>query len=124
YHLNDRPGDAEGSEARPLSPAWKYDPDNGAAIPQATRTFAGIPRYTLTAVGHRIYARMGILSSSYPMIRRGFAVGEIGSSSIVALDWNTQGKLLWEQKSVNLELPNRGAGGTRTVNFEGTPVAD
>src|SRR5207248_5104366 len=83
YNLNDRPDGAEGSEGRPVSPAWRHDPDNGAAIPQATRSVAGIPRYTLTAVGHRIYARMGTLSSSYPRRGFGMGIGEIGSSSIV-----------------------------------------
>ena len=49
------------------------------------------------------------------------------SSSIIALDWNTQGKLLWERKSTSIALPNRPAdrnGNNRTVSFEGTPVAD
>src|SRR5262249_42714029 len=41
-----------------------------------------------------------------------------------ALDWNTQGKLLWELKSANFDLPDRPPGLTRFVNFEGTPVAD
>jgi outer membrane protein assembly factor BamB/tetratricopeptide (TPR) repeat protein len=124
YNLSDRPGGSDGSDGRPVAPAWKHDPDNGAAFPQATRTATAIPRYTLTAMGHRIFARMGIMSSPSPMRMRGFAVSETGSSSIVALDWNSQGKVLWEQKSVSLELPNRPGGGARTVNFEGTPVAD
>ena len=55
----------------------------------------------------------------------GVHVAEPGTSSIVALDWNTQGKLLWEVRSTDLELPHRpGAAGRRRVNFEGTPVAD
>ena len=49
---------------------------------------------------------------------------EPGTSSIVALDWNTQGKLLWEVRSANLELPNRRGRPRSTINFEGTPVAD
>ncbi|HZW33292.1 MAG TPA: PQQ-binding-like beta-propeller repeat protein, partial [Isosphaeraceae bacterium] len=128
YNLNDRPDGAEGTEARPVTPAWRHDPDNGAPIVQATRNPAAIPRYTLTAVGSRIYARMGFASSTAysPMGRRfgPMPIGETGSSSIVALDWNTQGKLLWELKSANFELPDRPAGASRTVNFEGTPVAD
>ena len=127
YNLNDRPGGPDGSESRPLIPAWRHDPD-GAAVPQATRNAAAIPRYTLTAVGSRIYARMGFVSTTTYAGRGArfgpMTIGEIGSSSIVALDWNTQGKLLWEQKSANFELPDRPAGATRTVNFEGTPVAD
>ena len=48
------------------------------------------------------------------------------SNSIVALDWSTQGKFLWEQRSSSLALPNRppDRNNNRTVSFEGTPVAD
>src|SRR5262249_11841875 len=127
YNLNDRPGGPEASEGR-ISPAWRHDPDNGASVPLATRNHTAIPRYPLTAVGSRIYARMGFVSpTTYAGrgVRFGpMPIGENGSSSIVALDWNTQGKLLWELKSANLELPDRAAGASRTVNFEGTPVAD
>ena len=56
----------------------------------------------------------------------GMGGSRTASSSIVALDWNTQGKLLWEQKSTTLVLPNRppDRNNNRTVSFEGTPVAD
>jgi len=124
YNLNDRPADSEGS-ARPVEPAWKHDPENGAQVPMARSMQVGIPRYTLTAVGHRIYARMGAMSAALMPGMGGMGGG--GSSSIVALDWNTQGKLLWEQKSTSLVLPNRQPdrnGNNRTVSFEGTPVAD
>ena len=124
YSLSDRPGNADGSETRLVTPAWKYDPENGATVPQAPRPLVAIPRYTLTAVGHRIYARMGVISSANPMrFRGGFTISEAGTSSIVALDWNTQGKLLWEVKSSNVDLPHP-PGGHKSVNFEGTPVAD
>ena len=126
YNLNDRPGGPDGSEGRPVSPAWKYDSDNGASAPQASRPYSAIPRYTLTAFGHRIYARMGTVSTTFPTgarFGRNFQMGEIGTSSIVALDWNAEGHILWEVKSSNLELPVRG-GGSRSVNFEGTPIAD
>jgi outer membrane protein assembly factor BamB/tetratricopeptide (TPR) repeat protein len=124
YNLGDRPSGGEGGEPRPVSPAWKHDPDGGGGAPLAARPNGAIPRYTLTAVGHRIYARMGTSSSFYMMARRGGPIAEAGTSSIVALDWETQGKLLWEVKSSNLELPHRPGVGTRTINFEGTPVAD
>ena len=128
YNLNDRPGGPDGSDGRPVSPAWKHDSDNGASAPQASRPDSAIPRYTLTALGHRIYARMGTVSTMFPLGggfggRRGFQMGEIGTSSIVALDWNAEGRILWEVKSVDLVLPNR-PGGSRSVNFEGTPIAD
>jgi len=124
YNLNDRPTDAEENAARLVEPVWKHPPEDGAQVPQARHLSTGIPRYTLTAVGHRIYARMGAMSMPFFQGMGGMA-GR--ATSIVALDWNTQGKLLWEQKSTSLVLPNRPPdrnNGNRTVSFEGTPVAD
>ena len=68
---------------------------------------------------------MGTISTPFQTGRfgRNFQMAEFGTSSIVALDWNAEGHILWEVKSANLELPNR-PGGSRTVNFEGTPIAD
>ena len=86
-----------------------------------------IPRHTLTAVGHRIYARMGATTASPGFMTQMGGMPPRGSSSIIALDWNTQGKLLWEVKSTAINLPNRPPdrnGINRTVIFEGTPVAD
>jgi outer membrane protein assembly factor BamB/tetratricopeptide (TPR) repeat protein len=120
YNLNDRPSETEGGAGRLIEPAWKHDPESGAQAPQAMRMYGSIPRYTLTAVGHRIYMRGGAASPAY-LPGMGGMSGR-GSSSIVALDWNTQGKLLWEQKSSALVLPNRTS--NRSVSFEGTPVAD
>ncbi len=125
YNLGDRPSGSEGGEARPVSPAWRHDPENGAPVAPTNRSSGAIPRYTLTAAGNRIFARMGQSSTLYLTGRAGrFRESEPGTSSIVALDWNTQGKLLWEKRSADLELPDRPGASTRTVNFEGTPVAD
>ncbi|APW63978.1 PQQ-binding-like beta-propeller repeat protein [Paludisphaera borealis] len=123
YNLSDRPNPSEGGQALAVEPAWKHDPDDGAAPPQALPSSWAIPRYTLTAVGDRIYARMG--SSSQP----NFAGGPrpVGAdSSIVAIDRNRPGgKPLWIQRSSKLTLPDRPAEQVgRSVNFEGTPVAD
>ncbi len=124
YNLGDRPSGSDGGESRPVTPAWKHDPD-GSSIPQAAQPNRAIPRYTLTAVGNRIYARMGSSSVTAMMMRRGgFGMVDAGVSSIVALDWSTQGKLLWEVRSTSLELPHRQGAGTRSISFEGTPVAD
>ena len=123
YNLNDRPADSDGGLPRPVEPAWKHDPENGAQVPQARFNQVGIPRYTLTAVGNRIYARMGAMSAAFLANMN----GRRGTSSIIALDWSTQGKKLWEQKSTSLALPDRPAdrnGGNSTVSFEGTPVAN
>ena len=125
FNLNDRPADSEGSMPRPVEPAWKHDPENGAQGPQARTLPMAIPRHTLTAVGHRIYARMGTMSAAF-MAGHGGRWAR-GSSSIIALDWNTQGKLLWElpvdQDRAPQPAPDRN-GINRTVVFEGTPVAD
>ncbi len=122
YNLNDRPGNRDGAVAAAIEPAWKHDLETNA--PQAYRSGSGIPRYTLTAVGNRVYARMGAATPSpFGNPNRGGAF--INSSYIIALDWSAQGKLLWLQKSSDLILPNRPADRiNRSVNFEGTPVAD
>jgi outer membrane protein assembly factor BamB len=125
YNLNDRPADSEVSAPRSVEPAWKYDPENGSQVPQARAVQMVVPRYTLTTVGHKIYARMGAMNAAF---LGGMGGGGRGSSSIIALDWNTQGKLLWERKSTSIVLPNqpvdRNGNTSRTVSFEGTPVAD
>jgi len=124
YNLNDRPSGAEGNSIRPVDPAWKHERDGSSSSPQATRLPPGIPRYTLTAVGHRIYVRMGAMSQTFYSRMEGITAR--GANSILALDWSTQGKLLWEQKSTSIVLPNRprDRNGNRSVTFEGTPVAD
>jgi outer membrane protein assembly factor BamB/tetratricopeptide (TPR) repeat protein len=124
YNLNDRPTGTEGSLTRSVEPAWKHERDSGGIGPQVVRPSPGIPRYTLTAVGHRIYARLGGTSSTSYSRTEGYQWR--GNNSIVALDWSTQGKLLWEQKSTSIVLPNRphDRNGGRSVIFEGTPVAD
>ena len=110
--------------------AWRWRSNRpGSTIlrptaPQAYRTSSGIPRYTLTAVGNRDlrpHGRRDALALSNP--NRGG--GSSSSSYIIALDWSTQGKLLWLQRSSDLILPNRPADRiNRSVNFEGTPVGD
>jgi cellulose synthase operon protein C len=125
YNLNDRPSDGEASVLKAVAPAWRHDPESGGHQVLARRPHPGIPRYTLTAVGHRIYARMG--APAAPFFPNMGGLPSAGASSIIALDWNTQGKLLWEQKSTSIVLPNRPPDhrtNNRTVSFEGTPVAD
>ena len=121
FNLNDRPGRPRRGCAR-----WRSSRPGSTTprtrCPQANRGNTGIPRYTLTAVGHRIYARMGAATpSGYMGMNRS---GTLGSSSIIALDWSAQGKLLWQRKASDLVLPNRPADRNRSINFEGTPVAD
>jgi outer membrane protein assembly factor BamB len=124
FNLNDRPSGAEGSSIRSVEPAWKHERDGGGVGPQVMRPPSGIPRYTLTAVSNRIYARLGGMSTT--IYTRMDVYSSRGANSIVALDWSTQGKLLWEQKSTSIVLPNRpnDKNSVRSVSFEGTPVAD
>ncbi len=124
YNLNDRPTGADGTSIRSVEPAWKHERDGALSGPQAMRPSPGVPRFTLTAVGHRIYARMGGMTQTF--FSRLDGTTSSGVNSIIALDWSTQGKLLWEQKSTSILLPNRphDRAGNRSVTFEGTPVAD
>lgn len=123
YNLGDR-ADDDGDRSMTVEPAWRYDPEGDGAIPQARQPVWVLPRHTLTAVGDRIYARMGVAT---PPVFMGMnrMVGE--GTSIVALDRSRPGdKRLWTKRAVELTLPDRPAreGAPRSVNFEGTPVAD
>ena len=60
YNLNDRPGEGDATAAKLIIPVWKYPPDEDAQIPHARSMSPPVPRYTLTAFGNRIYARMGL----------------------------------------------------------------
>src|SRR5262249_22127797 len=123
FNLNDRPGERDGGGALLIEPAWKHDPDSSALQTYRDRGSSGIPRHTLTVVGNRIYARMGPATPS-PFAGMGRQASS-NSSYIIALDWSAQGKLLWVQRASDLVLPNRPADRiSRTVNFEGTPVAN
>ena len=51
--------------------------------------------------------------------------GGAAQSFLVAVDRTTDGKLLWKRPAETIALPKRPAEGlSRTVGFEGTPVAD
>ncbi|MFO0909278.1 MAG: PQQ-binding-like beta-propeller repeat protein [Isosphaeraceae bacterium] len=119
YNLNDRPEVTNGSVAAPVKVAWRHDEEQGN-VPQAPRFAVGLPRYTLTAYGDRIYARMGMTAFS-PM--GGMASGN--SSYLVALDKATDGKLLWKRPPMDVMAAFKPAeAAVRRVGFEGTPVAD
>ncbi|MGC8642125.1 MAG: PQQ-binding-like beta-propeller repeat protein [Isosphaeraceae bacterium] len=124
FNLNDRPGDREGGGSLVIEPAWKHDPEGSS--PRTHPPSPGIPRYTLTAVGKRIFVRMGPPTPSPSFV--GMGMGRPSSPSpsyLIALDWSAQGKLLWVQRASDLVLPDHPADRVnRTVNFEGTPVAD
>jgi outer membrane protein assembly factor BamB/tetratricopeptide (TPR) repeat protein len=117
YDLNERPVADAGSQT-PIPVAWKHE-HGGSSTPVATRGgYVGVPYYTLTAFGDRIYARLGPPGGSV----RANMVDSL-SSVIVAVDQSTDGKLLWKRASKDITLPLRNADG-RFAGFEGTPVAD
>jgi outer membrane protein assembly factor BamB/tetratricopeptide (TPR) repeat protein len=127
YNLNTRPGDREppASTTGPVEPAWKTpDLTDGA---DATKVTSGLNRFTLTAYGDRVYARLGQPpSTTTPMNRGGMGMPPPSPSYVVGLD-RLGGKLLWRRKASDIPLPKRqtggGIGSTNAV-FEGTPVAD
>jgi len=120
FDLNDRPADTPGATPGLARPAWRHDEEQAGGGPMATRLTYGVPRYTLTAFGDRIYARMGVNS----LITQGpMSAGSL--SYVVAVDRSTDGKLLWKRPSGEV-LPARRPGepAARRVGFEGSPVAD
>ena len=121
------PAARTGAKAGRSAPAWKHDSDNGATAPQASRPYSAIPRYTLTAFGHRIYARMGTVSTTFPMrgrFGRNFHDGRDRDQLDRGPRLERRGAHPLGGEVVRIcELPNRG-GGSRSVNFEGTPIAD
>src|SRR5204862_473830 len=103
--------------------AWKRDEAVPGGPPSAARAPFGVPRYTLTAFGDRIFARMGP-TNWQSMNMRGMSTHE-SKSSILAVDRGTEGKLLWRRPATEIVLPKRQAEvANRTTGFEGTPVAD
>ena len=124
YNLNDRPEGLPGTPAGPVKLAWEWhDEEQGGNIPQANKMAVGVPRFTLTAQGDRVFARMGLTTIPF-MNRMGGMVG--GSQSfLVAVDRATEGKKLWKKPAVDV-LPSRkpGDNANRNLGFEGSPVAD
>ena len=123
YNLNDRPDGRPSPSGASLKEAWKQG-DEQAGAPQATRLSEGIPRFTLTAFGDRVYARMGLTSSPFMGGRmRGMNGGS--QNYIMALDRSTDGKLLWKKPSPDVFPPRKpGDANNRNLGFEGSPVAD
>ncbi len=100
-------------------PAWKSDLRDSAIIYPSTaiepsiipdQTSVGVPFYTMTIDGHRLYARMGspVTSSSNRQYR------EL-ESDLVCLDLSQEGKLIWKISSRELFRED-------SWRFEGTPV--
>ena len=60
---------ARPARAGTIKAVWKHDEDQDGGAPQAPRLSLGVPRYTLTAFGDRIYARMGPTGHALPGVR-------------------------------------------------------
>jgi outer membrane protein assembly factor BamB/tetratricopeptide (TPR) repeat protein len=112
YNLNDRPTNSHNGS---VDVAWKHEQQSGTT--QAARSLTMMPRYTLTAFGDRIYARLGTPGPAQP--RPMMPV----ESVIVAVDRSTDGKLLWKRQASDTKLPLRQADAS-FASFEGSPVAD
>ncbi len=113
FELTKRP-ERDGGEIDPTRIGG--DP-NGATMPSA-RSY-GAPRFTLTAVGNRIFARMGSFGVAYRN-RNNTAP----TSTIIAVERSSQGKFLWKRSSDEFTLPNQGEQDDSGAGFGGTPVAD
>ncbi len=121
YHLNARPNtQPEGDPAAPGPEdekvfAWDQKVLGPYTAPQARTQGGGTPRYTLTASGDRIFARLG------PSGRGGVA----GTIVAVRNNRDIEGKRLWEKSSSEIALPRtRPDAPARFGVFEGSPVAD
>ncbi len=109
YDLDERPKNAD-------DVVWQHPPQGPLqTVPQA-RVPTRSARFSLSAAGDRIFARLGPTGS---------ANGQ-SNSAIVALQRSREGTLLWKTKAGEVELPRRGnnAAGRSSIGFEGTPVAD
>ncbi len=123
YNLNDRPSGLAGA-AGTIKEVWKHNEEQDGREPQAPRMSLGVPRFTLTEFGERIYARMGPTGTPFPGFARGMG-GGVPQSAIVAVDRSTDGKLIWKRSSAEIPLPQRPADANRGhLGFEGSPVAD
>ncbi len=114
YNLSDRPGDGNS-----LKVAWRAKnlTDGGGF---SNRGSQGIARHTLTAVGDRIYVRLGPPNSVSFM-----RMNNASPSIIAAIDRAAEGKTLWKKAANEIALPRKRVdGGTNSAGFEGTPVAD
>lgn len=111
-------------------PAWPANPDTSSGAdpteaviyppvpdhrdPPPSRTGIGVPHYTLTLHGGRLYARMGP-----PVTGRSEGERRHLTSDLVCLDVaGGQGKLLWTVSADALALDGRGWA------FDGSPVVD
>lgn len=124
YDLNVRPGEPGSTGVVQPDVAWHT---SGSPAAGPGKSLGSLPRYTLTAVGHRVYARLGAPPGPTFAFngRNGMPATPGSPSSIVAIDRANEGKFLWERRAAEIPLPKRPNNGTSpAAAFEGTPVAD
>jgi cellulose synthase operon protein C len=125
YSLNSRVTDP--AESGPSVPTITWKTPDLMGIPLATRPNGALNRYTLTAFGDRVFARIGQAPSSMTTRNQmGMSREQPGNSCVVAVD-RAGGKTLWKREASDMALPKRQAGGgvtSRNAVFEGSPVAD
>ena len=124
YDLNVRASEPAATSGTQAEEAWRT---SELAIPKlAGQVISGLPRYTLTAVGQRVYARMGPPAGPSLLPRRmGVPIATKTPSYIVAVDRSSDGKLIWPREATDIALPKRPGNGTSpSAVFEGAPVAD
>jgi outer membrane protein assembly factor BamB/tetratricopeptide (TPR) repeat protein len=116
HNLSDRPVSAASTAAgeAEVKVAWAQalHQDSDARL---ARMALSAPRYTVTAHGDRIYARLGPSGS------------KMGANVLLAVrnDREVDGKLLWRKASNDVPLPRQQAAGPgRYAVFEGSPVVD
>lgn len=99
------------SEGRDPAVIYPSIPDETTAV-VSERPCVGVPHYTMTIAGDRLYARMGspVTCSSTSETRRD------SDSDLVCLDLNKEGKLIWKINANEL-LPD-----PVPWRFEGTPI--
>ncbi len=113
YHMNVRPSAGNAEEMANQVLAW----ESRLHTPRASRpprVPGASPRYSLSASGDRIFARLGSTSGR-------------GGGTLVAVRNNreVEGKLLWSRQAHEIELPRRLNEPNRLeASYEGTPVAD
>jgi outer membrane protein assembly factor BamB/tetratricopeptide (TPR) repeat protein len=115
YNLGDRPASDPAAAAgeSEVKLAWEQALPAGGLGGSGRLAYLNAPRYTATAAGDRLFARLGPPGGP-----------RLGSSYLVAVDRKAEGKLLWRRPAGEVELPRRQGAGGRIASFEGTPVAD
>ena len=101
-------------------PAWGnatiYEDDEFADAADSTTRCVGVPRYTLSVQGNRLFARLGLPATSRPTARASHG----HSSSIVCLDLAAEGRLVWKLPKREDEAEFEKA----RWAFEGPPISD